>query len=375
MTETAATTGAPSADSLPRDEVPAGGGPGERDDGGALRVEEFRGAAADWDAFVRGQRGWTHYHLHGWGRVIREVHGHPCLRLAARDEDDRLAGVLPLVRVKSPLFGHFLVSMPYLNYGGPLGEAAAVRDLTRAAGHLARGEDADLLELRSRVELPVELPASHRKVGVLLDLPESGDPEELWEGFDSGVRNQVRKPKKKGAEVRFGPDQLGPFFEVFSRHMRDLGTPTQPRALFEAIHQTFPDDVWFGCAWLDGRPVACGAGLRWDGEFEMVWASALFEYRSTAANMLLYWRFIERAVEEGLETFNFGRCTPGSGTHNFKQQWGTRDETLWWHQQTEDLEATPSPEDDAYAWGPEIWRRLPLGVANRLGPRVVRYIP
>ncbi|HKK08534.1 MAG TPA: GNAT family N-acetyltransferase, partial [Gemmatimonadota bacterium] len=143
-----------------------------------------------------------------------------------------------------------------------------------------------------------------------------------------------------------------------------------------AAADRFGDEVWFGCAYLEDRPIACGCGFQWGGEFEMTWASALLEYRSTAANMLLYWRFMERAVESGLGLFNFGRCTPDSGTHRFKRQWGTRDETLWWYQLTTgDVDATPSPEDEAFAWGPKVWRHVPLGVANLLGPWIVRYIP
>ncbi len=108
----------------------------------------------------------------------------------------------------------------------------------------------------------------------------------------------------------------------------------------------------------------------------MTWASALRRYNAIAPNMLLYWRFVERCVEQGVKVFNFGRCTPGGGTHQFKRQWGGRDEPLWWYRHGPAAQGgTPSPDDGAYAWGPRIWRHLPLRVANALGPRVVKYIP
>jgi FemAB-related protein (PEP-CTERM system-associated) len=232
-----------------------------------------------------------------------------------------------------------------------------------------------LLELRSRTELPVTLPVSHRKITVLLDLP-AGDADLLWKRLDPKVRSQVRRPQKEGVVVRFGLDEVAPFFQVFSRHMRDLGTPTQPRRLFDTLAETFPDDVWFGCAYYQGRPIAGGCGFRWAGEFEMTWASALSEYRRIAPNMLLYWSFMERAVSEGLSTFNFGRCSPESGTHRFKKQWGSHDAPLWWYDlSVEPGVATPSPTDGAYAWGPRIWRHLPVRLATALGPRIVRSIP
>jgi FemAB-related protein (PEP-CTERM system-associated) len=341
-----------------------------------MRVTHFTDADATWDAFVRSAPGWTHFHLIGWKHVITRVFGHECIYLAAHDDTGSLAGVLPPVRVKSVVFGHFLVSMPFLNYGGPLGSADAVRALVAEASGIAARDGARLLELRSRTPLPIELPVSHRKVTVVLDLP--ADPAILWKALDAKVRSQVRRPQKEGVTVRFGHDQVAPFFEVFARHMRDLGTPTQPRRLFDAIADTFGDEAWFGCAYLGDQPVACGCGFRWGREFEMTWASALVEHKRIAPNMLLYWSFMERAIEEGLTLFNFGRCSPGAGTHRFKLQWGSRDEQLWWYDRTVGDGArasTPSPNDSTYSWGPRIWKRLPMPVATVLGPRIVRYIP
>jgi len=198
----------------------------------------------------------------------------------------------------------------------------------------------------------------------------------VWDSLRAKLRSQVRRPQKDGVEVRFGLEQVAPFFQVFSRHMRDLGTPTQPRRLFEALAETFPGDVWFGCAYHRAYPVAAGCGFRWDNEFEMTWAAALTEYNSLAPNMLLYWAFMERAAKQGLAVFNFGRCTPGSRTHRFKQQWGSRDLLLWWYQHaTGPRRATPSPDHGPFSWGPRVWSRLPLSVANLLGPKVVRLIP
>ena len=340
-----------------------------------LQVARYAGSAEVWDAFARSQAGWTHFHLHGWRDVIGDVFGHHTPYLAATDESGALAGILPLVRVRSAVFGHYLVSMPFLNYGGPLGTAEAVRALADHAVAMARRDRVRLLELRSRRELPLTLPVSHRKITVLLDLPATA--EQLWKSFDPKLRSQVRRAQKEKIEVRFGSAEIEPFFEVFARHMRDLGTPTQPRRLFEAIAARFPDSMWVGCAYHEGCAVAGGVGHRWGDEIEMTWASSLASHKKLAPNMQLYWAFMERAIADGARVFNFGRCTPNSGTHRFKQQWGSRDELLWWYgYSTEERPAsTPSPNDQAYAWGPRLWRRLPLSVASALGPRIVRAIP
>jgi len=342
----------------------------------AASVGPYAGPAEEWDEFVRGSSGWSHFHLYGWRGVMERAMGHDTHYLAVRDAGGGLEGVLPLVRVRSLVFGDYLVSMPFLNYGGPLGSEAAVRALADAAVALADEAGCSLMELRSRHELPLDLPASHRKVTVTLPLA-PGDPDTLLASFRAKVRSQVRRPLKDDVFVEFGHDQLGAFYAVFAEHMRDLGTPVLARGWFEEIASTFGDSAWFACARLpDGTPVAGGCGFRWGSEFEMTWASSLWDYSRIAPNMLLYWRFMERACLEGLETFNFGRCTPDGGTHRFKMQWGGEDEPLWWYRRPADEgEATPNPDEGVLSLGPKLWRKLPLGLASRLGPRIVRLIP
>jgi serine/alanine adding enzyme len=346
----------------------------------AVLVGGFEGESSEWDSFVRSQPGWTHFHLFGWRAVISRVFGHECIFLAARDSRTRaIVAVLPLVRVKSVVFGHYLVSMPFVNYGGPIGTEEGVKALAQEASQLATRTRVKLAELRSRTELPIDLPVSHRKLTVVLDLPSTSDA--LWTSLPGKLRSQIKRPKKDGVEVRFGRSELDAFYQVFAHHMRDLGTPVQPRALFEAIADTFPDDVHFAVAYHAGQPVACGCGFLWSGEFEITWASALRSHKAMSPNMLVYWALMEKMVGAGAHLFNFGRCNRDSGTHKFKMQWGGREEQLWWYQQFSDGRSgdahggMPSQDGGVFGLASRMWQRLPLAVTTRLGPAIVRYIP
>lgn len=342
-------------------------------------VELFDGPAAEWDVFVRSQPGWTHFHLYGWRTVISRVFGHECVYLVARDSVTRkISAALPMVRVRSVIFGHYLVSMPFLNYGGPLGSSEGVQALANEASRLATRTGVKLLELRSRTALPIELSVSHRKLTVVLDLPPT--PEALWTSLPGKLRSQIKRPRKDGVEVRVGATELDAFYRVFAHHMRDLGTPAQPKALFEAILDVFPDDVHFAVAYHQGQAVACGCGFLWNGEFEITWASALRSHKAMSPNMLVYWELMERMVGAGAHLFNFGRCSADSGTYRFKMQWGGREEQLWWYQQVakgkpSDSAALPSQDSGIFAMASRVWQRLPVPVATRLGPVIVRYIP
>ncbi|MEX2552968.1 MAG: FemAB family XrtA/PEP-CTERM system-associated protein [Actinomycetota bacterium] len=339
-----------------------------------LSVVPFDGEPAEWDAIVSELEGSTFCHLAGW-RPVMESLGHPVWWFIAVGEEDTVQGALPLVRVKSVLFGDYLISMPFLSYGGPIGSDAARAALASHAVEHASALGVDLMELRVREALPTDLRFSDRKITVLKSLPESVD--ELWENeLKAKVRSQVRRPMKEGLECRIAPDLLDPFYDVFAVTMRDLGTPVLPKIFFEAIRHHLGDHVVFAVVEGDEQPLAAGCGFLWQGEFEITWAGALREYSRVAPNMLLYWALMEESVHRGADTFNFGRCTPGSGTHRFKKQWGTEDQALPWAQWSRgSVAATPNPDSAKYRLATRMWQRLPVQVANTIGPMLARSLP
>lgn len=326
-----------------------------------------------WDRFVAGDPHGTFCHLWGWREVLGTGLGNQPRYRAAMVEG-RLVGVHPLIRVRSRIFGDYLVSVPFLNYGGPLGDPAARSALAEDARRIAQAEGVDLLELRTRTPLETGLDEVSRKVTVLLELGE--DAEHLFtKGLKGKVRSQVRRPMKAGMEARIGPEGVDDFYAVFARNMRDLGTPVLPRQLFHDLVRVFPDEVVFSVVYADGAPVAGGCGFVFGDEFEITWASALREYSREAPNMLLYWSLMEDMIRRGVPTFNFGRCTPGEGTHRFKLQWGGHDEPLPWYQWSSDgRAATPNP-DGGFSLAVKVWQKLPVAFANTLGPILSKRIP
>ncbi|HEX6750647.1 MAG TPA: FemAB family XrtA/PEP-CTERM system-associated protein [Longimicrobium sp.] len=332
--------------------------------------------AARWDAFVRGGEGATLCHRAAWRAVMADVLGHETLLWAAEDEEGEWRGVLPLVRVRSRLTGHHLVSMPFLNDGGPLGDEKARALLATHALEEAKRSGAKVLELRLRADLPFPAAtAPPRKVGSYLALP--GTAEELWEkGFRAKLRSQIKRPQKEGMEFRCGHGELDAFYAVFARNMRDLGTPVLPRPWFAAIARHFGGETVFAAVYRGAEPVAGACCLLSGGEMEITWASSLREHNAAAPNMLLYWGLMREAIARGQRVFSFGRCTPGGPTHRFKQQWGGTEAVLPWITWSPGGDAgTPSADGAAYRLAVSAWRRLPMAVANRLGPALSRHFP
>jgi serine/alanine adding enzyme len=341
--------------------------------GPALRVGEI-GDPQRWDRFVAGAREGTFAHLWGWREIMGEVLGHESAYLAATDQAGDLHGVLPVVRVRT-ILGHYVISVPFLNAGGPIGTAAARQALVDRALEIAQAAGASLLELRAREEIP-GLWAAHPKVAVHLRLPES--VETLWSStFRAKLRSQVRRPAREGMTFREGSDQLAAFYDVFARNMRDLGTPVLPRAFFERISTVFGERVMFGAvSTREGTPAASACCLLWRDGMEVMWASSLRRLKHLAPNMLLYASLMESAIRRGIRLFDFGRSTPGTATHRFKQQWGGYDVPLAWPTWSRTAGAArPSVDRPLYSLAVAAWSHLPLGVANRIGPVLARMLP
>ena len=341
----------------------------------ALSVSVRPGVAnAEWDAFVSAQADGTFCHRAGWATVLADSLGATPHFLEARDASGALRGVLPLFRVRSVLLGDYLVSVPFLNYGGALGDDVARSALAEAAVELGRELGVDAVELRARARESSSLTSLDKKVTVVLPLPAT--EAELWSALPSKLRSQIRRPMKENMEVRRGPAEIAAFHDVLARNMRDLGTPVLSRRFFESAASAFGDDVIVTTVHHEGRAVAAGYGFMHGDEFEITWASSLRDANKLSPNMLLYWELMKHAVERGARTFNFGRCTPGGGTHRFKLQWGGVDVPLGWSVWSRSGgDGTPKPDKPIFRIATAAWQRMPLWAANTIGPIVSRSLP
>jgi FemAB-related protein (PEP-CTERM system-associated) len=193
------------------------------------------------------------------------------------------------------------------------------------------------------------------------------------------VRNQVRKAEKNNLRVRQGGLELvDPFYDVFSRNMRDLGTPVYSKRWFHHILVAFPESTRIVSVWRGDQPVAASLVFWHVDTMEVPWASSIREFSPLCANTLLYWEMLRLAIGRGCRRFDFGRSTPGEGTYEFKRQWGAEPCTLTWEYwlakgrgQLPDL----SPKNPRLQWAIEVWRHLPVAVTRAVGPLVVRNIP
>lgn len=328
-----------------------------------------------WDDFARNHGG-SVYHDTRWQGLIERVFKHRTHYLYAHLDGD-IQGILPLVHMRHIAFGSYLVSLPFLTYGGAVAKAPkATEALLAHAAQLASELGCSHVETRDLAPLPVDWPARTDKISMVRELPD--DPVLLDKAIGSKLRAQVKRPRREGATAHVGGiDLLDEFYHVFAVNMRDLGTPVYSRALFAQLLVAFPEQAAIVVVRVDEKPAAAGFLLRNGDTMEIPWASSLRRYNRISVNMLLYWEVLVHCIEMGCTRFDFGRTSEDSNTHRFKRQWGAEPVQLYWHYWLRDSAAMPglTPSNPKFKAAIAVWQKLPLPVANALGPHIVRGLP
>ena len=329
-------------------------------------------AAARWDAFVLACPQATFFHRAGWQKIIGEVFRHTTYFLYA-ERDGQIEGVLPLAQVKSFLFGHSLVGLPFTVYGGVAASNDAAADaLETEAQAIAQKLGVEHLELRNVQRRHQDWPLQDLYVTFRKEiLP---DTEANMLAIPRKQRAMVRKGLKNNLRSELDPG-VDRFFALFAGNVHRHGTPAMPKRWFQALRDEFGAD----CEVLtvvsaSGQPLSSVLSFYFRDEVLPYYAGDAEAARDLAANDFKYWELLRRSCERGLKRFDFGRSKQGTGPYAFKKNWGFEPTPLQYEYRLYKRAAVPqnNPNNAKYQMLIKTWRRLPLGLANWLGPLVVR---
>ncbi len=336
-------------------------------------VKELQqGDSQRWDAFVHGCAEATFFHRAGWKKVIEDVFRHRCRFLYA-ERDGEIHGVLPLAQVKSHLFGHSLVSLPFCVYGGVAADEDEARVLLEAAAETeARRLGVDFLEYRNCASWHPDWPRQALYVRFRKELlPQLED-------------NMLAIPRKQRAMVRKGikaglgsviDDDMDRFFDLYADNVHRHGTPAFPKRYFEGLKKTFGDD----CETMvvvdtQGKPMSGVVSFYFRDEVLPYYAGDFASARDTAANDFKYWELMRRGCERGVRYFDYGRSKRGTGSFDFKKNWGFEPQPLHYEYRLYRRSDIPqnNPSNPKYKLFIALWQRMPRALVNRLGPLIVR---
>jgi FemAB-related protein (PEP-CTERM system-associated) len=318
------------------------------------------------EPFVRAHPQATPFHLPQWSRAIAAGTGHAAHILVA-EQAGEVRGILPLTHVRSALFGQALVSAGFGVDGGILAlDAEAAAALAAEAIRLAESLHCPSIELRGGAAPAGWAVDDGTYAGFVRDLP-AGD-EAILAAIPRKQRAEVRRALGFGLDVTHGDADA--HYRVYAESVRNLGTPVFPRSLFAAVLREYGEEAEILTVAKDGRPLASVLSLYLDGAVYPYWGGGTREARGLRANELMYYALMCRAADKGCTRFDFGRSKAGTGAFAFKKNWGFEPTPLAYARWGEAREINPlSPR---YQLQVAAWRRLPLWLANRLGPPIAR---
>jgi len=325
-----------------------------------------------WDAFVDRSPEATFFHGAGWKRVIEDSFGHRCYFLCAWS-GDQVRGVLPLVHVRSRIFGNALISNAFCVYGGPVAtDRDVLLDLDEAAKELARELHVDYLEYRSRSPLHADWDCN----------------SELYATFHRGLdpdpdKDLLTIPRKRRAEIRKGMEaglesevhrDVYRFYRIYSESVRNLGTPVFGKRYFENLMAVFGEHCDVLTVSKDGRPLSSVMNFYFRDQVLPYYGGGTAAARQTPANDFMYWELMRRTAERGIKIFDFGRSKRGTGAFAYKKNWGFEPSPLYHEYFLVEGEEIPSvnPLNPKYRPFIAVWQQLPLWLANLIGPRIAR---
>jgi len=331
-----------------------------------------------WNSFTTANAQATHYHQHQWRRIIANNFPQQHWYVGALNENGDVEGVMSLVHMSSPVSGNYLLSMPWLIYGGSLSRNGEVSELLAEYAKTKMNEfGCSHIELR-QIHTRPDWQRMPGKVAMLLALPPT--IEELNTGFDSSLRAQVRAAAAHGPSVEFGgAELLADFYDVFCEKMRDLGTPVYHKGFFADIALAFPESTTVVVVKLNGRAVAAAFLVKYRDTIEIPWAAASKKYNRQAVNMFMYHQILEYSIVQGFQYFDFGRSTVNTGTYQFKKQWGAKPLALGWHRYpgaaNEEGDSVGGEKGWKFKLAIAVWKNLPVWLTKIIGPPVSRLLP
>ena len=330
------------------------------------------GDEARWDAFVDANPEATFFHLSGWRRVIENAFRHKTY-YAMAERNRAITGVLPLTLVKTRLFGASLISNAFCVYGGPVGaDNESLQALENFAVRLMAELKVPVLEFRSFKEDRADWP-SRGDLYATFRKPIDPSHDANLKAIPRKQRAMVRRGIQNGLQSEIDND-IERLYRVYAESVRNLGTPVFPKKYFEFLRAEFPERSDIVTITSDGKPVASVMNFYFREEVLPYYGGGTADARRLAANDFMYWEVMRRACERGFRLFDFGRSKAGTGAYDFKRYWGFEPTPLVYQYRLAAGHKIPdlNPLNPKLRLFVEMWKRLPLSVASRLGPPIVR---
>lgn len=324
-----------------------------------------------WDNYVEASPEATFFHLSGWKEVIEKAFGHRGYFFYV-ERDGKICGVLPLIHIKSRLFGNALVSAAFCVYGGIVADdEQACAQLDQSACDLAMQLGVDYLEMRNRLQKTPDRP--YKELYVTFRKALDPDVEKNLQAIPRKQRAMIRKGIKAGLTSSIDTN-IERFYAAYSESVRNLGTPVFAKSYFQILRQVFSEQCEILTVERDGKLISSVMNFYFKDEVLPYYGGGTDLARAVKGNDFMYWEVMRRAVENELKIFDYGRSKIGTGSYSFKKHWGFEAEPLFYEFHLVKAKTLPdiNPLNPKYRLFIAAWKRLPLSVSQWVGPWIAK---
>jgi len=344
----------------------------------SLEIRELKKADEKiWDEYVYRSADSTFFHQIGWKRVVEKTYGHKPIYLVA-EEDGEIKGVLPLFLMKSRIFGKKLVSVPFAPYGGVCADNERIKkSILQEAEEIAKKYKVDYMEFRNLTKMNgTRYDVATHYTTFIIQLTQ--DLNETWQSLRRDKKKGVKKAKKVGLDIEWG-EEIDTFYTVYSKVMKELGTPAHRYSFFENIRKEFPKSFKILEIKHDKKTICCKFLLSFKDTLISMWGVTLKGYKRFHPYDLANWESIIYGHKFGYRYLDLGRCLVNSGVYNYKEGWSRQPKQLYYYyfylknkyRVTPDTSQS-NPRRKTFA---KIWKRLPLRLVQFLSPILRKNFP
>lgn len=335
-----------------------------------IKIKELdKNSYARWNEYVQSADDTTFFHLADWKDVIERSFGHDTYFIYA-EKNGVIEGVLPLGHVRSLLFGNALISNPFCVYGGVSATSESIRQaLENRAVEIANKLNVDYLELRNKDENNCDWETKDLYVTFTKEI--DPDPDVNLQAIPRRQRRMVRKAMEKGLRAEVDND-IDSFYISYSTSVRNLGTPVFSKKYFRVLMDVFKDKCEIMSVFKDDRIISSVMSFYFKDQVLPYYGGGTFEARTYNANDFMYWELMRMSAERGIRTFDYGRSKKGVGSYSFKKNWGFVPTPLNYKYKLVKADSVPdiNPLNPKYRLFINVWKKLPLGIANTFGPYI-----
>ena len=314
-------------------------------------------------------------HHPAWGSIFGETFGFDSILILHRTKD-KIDGGLPLVSIDQHITGRALISMPFINYGGILGQnSETINDIVAVCRNIVKSGNYGFVELRHLKSGLDNLPDKSDQKRITFQLDINRPIDDILGGFKKQMRTRIRKSEKQGLTFYQGQERIDDFYNLFAQGQKELGTPVLPKQYFISVFKHLSNHALMMIAYKNDVPIGGKLLIKYKDRVIMTRGCYPNGYKHLLANYYLTWILIQQLALGPYHILDFGRSAPGSGGHLYNSNWGPEEIPIY----TDYIIGKPGsipdlkPESSRYGYASRIWRKLPLPLTKLVGPKLSRY--